>query len=351
MIKNAGAPRLDARDAQAMVADFLSRLPGYVPGWSPVAGGPSWALLQAYARYLQALAERLGLAPDKNKLSFLDMLGVSLLPAQAARAPVVFKALPNLGDGRVPARTQVGASVPNREGPLIFETEADIALAAAQLVEVVTLWPGRDAYADHSSAALGGQPFTIFEPLKPVPHELYLAHDILFNLSGASTIELQFELARPGSAQLSIIWEYWDGELWRAFKEPLEDVVNATDSDSLDGTLGLTRSGIIRLVADCAETKKTVINGVESYWLRGRLTTELPPDPAQILPLIDQIQVRTSIQKTYTDNLQPDLAFADSLELDLSKSFYPFGQQPGPGATFYFSSEEVFSKAGAVVKS
>ena len=36
-------------------------------------------------------------------------------------------------------------------------------------------------------------------------------------------------------------------------------------------------------------------------------------------------------------------------KLDLTKAFYPFGQQPQPGSAFYFSSEEVFSKPGAAV--
>jgi hypothetical protein len=48
--------------------------------------------------------------------------------------------------------------------------------------------------------------------------------------------------------------------------------------------------------------------------------------------------------------LDPDKAFADSVKLDVTKPFYPFGQQPQPGAAFYFSQEEVFSKPGAQVQ-
>ena len=59
-------------------------------GWQPAPGGAGAALLPIYARYLHALAERIDQAPDKNELAFLDLLGVDLLPAQAARAPVVF---------------------------------------------------------------------------------------------------------------------------------------------------------------------------------------------------------------------------------------------------------------------
>ncbi|MCL4870814.1 MAG: putative baseplate assembly protein [Anaerolineae bacterium] len=430
-----GTPLLDERNAQAFAAALLHRLPGYVPGWYPREGQPGWAIIQAYARYLHTLAERLNLAPDKNKLAFLELLGINLLPAQASRAPVVFKAMPQVGDGRIPIRTQVGAAVAGLDEPLIFETEQAIALASAQLAEVVTLWPGKDAYADHSQAALGGQPFTLFEPLQPVPHELYLAHDTYFALSGQATVELQVELARPGSQPLPIIWEYWDGDVWRMFK-PFQPVIEASLNDSLDGTDGLTRSGLIRLVADCAETKKTTIDGLETYWLRGRVTQPITPAPGLNLPLINTITIRTTIanplkqliptpvtapagevniifglggsqaglvelfgpndfhaqqqlstgttgwsslaagrykliiihpayapfEQTFTlfsfagktfrfseeiTGFLPDAGYADSLKLDLEKSFYPFGQQPQPGTSFYFSSAEAFSKPGA----
>jgi hypothetical protein len=50
------------------------------------------------------------------------------------------------------------------------------------------------------------------------------------------------------------------------------------------------------------------------------------------------------------DNLVPaDQAFADGASVDVTNAFAPFGQQPQPGSTFYFTSEEVFAKPGATV--
>ena len=48
--------------------------------------------------------------------------------------------------------------------------------------------------------------------------------------------------------------------------------------------------------------------------------------------------------------LQPDGAFADAQELDLTRPFYPFGQQPQPGSTFFVRVDEAFSKPGAKVE-
>lgn len=414
-----GATRASTNaSAESIIEKLLARLPGYAPGWQPAPGGPSWALLQIYARYLAALAERVGQAPDKNKLAFLEMLGLNLLPAQAARAPVVFGAMPHVGDSRLPARTRVGAQAPAQDEMPIFETEQAMALAAAQLVEVVSLWPGRDAYADHSAAILGGQPFTLFEPLQPVPHEFYLAHDTLFNLSGQSTLELQLELAPPASRPLKIVWEYWNGQVWRGFKTFADE---DKQGESFDATVGLTRSGVVRLVAESAETARTTVNGIEAYWVRGRLDEPVARGTEIVLPAIKKISLNTMISNplialmngiiqevrfvenysryirdygiitgiaepkfpvvplspssvvasrsslnrqsnvaassssntkenvVLTPGLPLDKAFADGLEIDLSTTFFPFGQQPRPGASFYFMSNEIFSKPNATV--
>lgn len=336
---------LDPRQADGFLQELLQRSKGYVPGWQPSEGQASDALLRIYARYLQALNERVNLAPAKNRLAFFDLLGINLIPAQAAVAPVVFKAIAQMGDSRVPERTQVAASVPGRDEPLVFETRNTVGLAAAQLVEVVSLWPGKDGWADHTQAALGEQPFTLFDRLKLLPHELYLAHDTHFAIAGKATVDVQFELVRPGSEPLDLEWQYWDGELWRNFK-PFQPAGAAQRDDSLDGTDGLTRSGSVRLVADCAETKPRRVNGIESYWIRARTTQPLPPSPGLRLPLLDKIAIRTTISN---EGLAPDSAFIDSLKLDVSGTFYLFGQQPQPGTALYVASEEALGKPGAVV--
>ena len=69
----------------------------------------------------------------------------------------------------------------------------------------------------------------------------------------------------------------------------------AKNTDSVDGTIGLTRSGTMRLVADCSASRVTTIGGVESHWIRGRLASILPPARAGVLPSIDRIRLRTII--------------------------------------------------------
>jgi hypothetical protein len=281
----------------------------------------------------------------------MDLLGINLIPAQGARAPLVFQPLPSLGDGRVPAGSKAGATVKGLADPLTFETEGDIALTQARLAEVVTVWPGQDAYANHSIAAMGRKAFTLFEPLQPVPHELYLRHDVHFALAGSSSVEVEFELGAPAPQPLLIAWEYWDGEVWRGFKDfkPQDE-----EGESFDGTVGLTRGGVIRLVADCAETAPTKVNGVSGYWIRARLTQPFPPQPGTEPPQVERISISTVIDRTIaagscSPGLLPEKAFADAQKLDLTKTFQPLGTNPQSGSAFYLASAEAFAKPGAQV--
>jgi hypothetical protein len=124
------APILDNRDAERVFLELMRRRPAYLPAWRPGEGQPGWALLRIFARYMHTVIERLNEAPDKNLLAFLDMLGVNLVPAQAARAHVVFKPLPNFGNGQVAARTRLGAQVSGQSERFVFETDSAMALAA-----------------------------------------------------------------------------------------------------------------------------------------------------------------------------------------------------------------------------
>jgi hypothetical protein len=372
-------PLVDPRDAAAFVEALLARRPGFVPEWRPGATGADVALVQAVGRYLAATAARLSQAPDKQQLALLDLLGVGLMPAQAARAPVVFTMADGAGDARVPAGTRLAAQAPDPPptsadpaaaeapsttppGPVLFETERATGLAAGRLVELRSLWPGRDQSIDHMPALGAGRPFQPWKlsDLQDMPHHLYLAHGTLLALSGDSHVAVEFELSQGASEPLDSIWEYWDGKVWRPFKNTLAACDRAT-ADREDSTARFRQTGTVHLLTECADAKQTTVGGIENFWVRARLTEPLLPDPAQLVPEVEQIQLSTIIIRpvgwadaTPQDGppeidggFLPDRAIVDGAEADLSKPFYPFGLQPQPGSVFYFSSEEAFTKPGA----
>ena len=370
----AATPNLETRDAKRFVEDIRRRIAGYVPAWRPGERGADAALLAIAARYFAAIGTRLNHTPDKNLLAFLDTAGIQRIPAQSARAPMIFRTTPQSGNNRFPQGNRVAAPPPpGSNDQIVFETESDIALAAAQLKEVVSVHPGRDQFADHSLAYLAGSPFQIFSALEDTEHVFYLGHREILNLSGDVTLKVGFGLAANSSERLDILWQYWDGQVWRPFVNVLERCDEEVDED-LDGTNGLTRSGPITLKAGCAETKPVAVNGIETFWVRGKLLEPLPADPSQVLPLVETVKLKTVINRplfcgtvqdgvevveqcaaldlespdvTIKTGLIPDKAFAGSTALDLTKAFFPLGQQPQPGVVFYFTNEELFSKPRA----
>lgn len=417
--------------------DFVQALmdlrPGFTPEWSPGARGPDAALVWIAAHYLQAISQRLDQAPDKNKAAFLYLLGVRPTPPQPARTPIVIRLAEDAQDVRLTAGTGLAAPPPpGGTQQVVFETERSTGLAAARLTEVVSLWPGRDQYAEHSADA----PFRTFDErlLGATPHELYLAHDLLLNLSGGSTVNVGFELTTPGSDYLDLRWEYWDGATWRGFQH-MDPSCSNLGADRIDGTGGLRRSGTYHLRADYAETTRTSVDGVDAFWIRARLEDVLPPDPARVLPEVDAIRLSTETARSYAaiwrvvgepgrpgsrqvtvlvldaagvplkevsvsvrrtgqskstsdtglvnltaragdtiavevgaftqealvaageslltftlDMPAADQALAAGAEVDLTQPFMPFGPQPLPGVTFYFSSEEALGKPGAQLR-
>ncbi len=347
-------PVLDSRGVDDFVREMEARQPAFVPGWRASPTGPGAAAVQAYARFLKALADRINQAPDKNKLAFYDRLGVELLHAQAARAPVVFRPLPAVGAAalpeqtglgpQVPARSRVGAKVEGRSEPVVFETESPIALVAAGLAQVVTLWPGRDAYADHSAAHAAGTAFRLFEGLRPIPHELYLSHDTLLALAGRSAVEVRVTLRAGGPAPLPLAWEYWDGLLWRPF------------SGMTDGTDGLTRSGVVRLITDCGSSAKTAVHGLEGRWIRARLTGPLAPEPDLRAAQLERVTLSTVVDRRLGSadwlagrGIVPEGAYAGAEKLDLTRTVQPLGARPQVGSALYLACDEAMTKPGAEV--
>lgn len=376
-MKRNATPILDSRDAAKVFAELLARGPAYVPELKPTEGQPAWALYQIFARYMQVLIERLNQAPDKNRLAFLDTLGIELIPAQPARAPVVFRMSEQATDSRLPAKTRlVAPPPPESTEQIVFESEQTIGLAAARIKQVVSLWPGRDQFIDHTDDFLAGRRLQLFKKskLKDTPHVLYIAHDTLLALAGKVNLDVDFELSEASDEHLNVIFQYWDGKVWRGFKRMDPTCVEETEQNP-DGTAGFTRSGRWRLQTDCAKSEKTTVNNTEAFWIRGKLREPLIKEPGQVLPEINRVRLSSTIERPLTgdqaiailDDVQhfcdpppeseiiktgllPDKAFANGEALDLTKPFFPYGQQPQPGDAFYFSSEEIFSKPGALVE-
>jgi hypothetical protein len=293
------APAIDSRNVESLLNEFLERRLGYVPRWNPEPKSAGAAVGPIFARLLSAILERLNQVPAKDKLALLDFLGLRLVPAQPSRAPIVFQLNQGAPDSTAPEGTRLAAPPPpGSTQQIVFETEQDAAVAATKLVQAVSLWPGRDEYIDHSAALAAGTSFETYDPLQltPTDHILYLGHQTLLAFAGNVHLAVTFDLLQGSSSRLDLTWEYWDGSVWRGFIESEGSCLDLTGT-GIDSTVGLTRNGAVHLDVDGAQAAATAVNGVTNYWIRGRLSQPLPPDPAVLLPIVNSINLRTQIDR------------------------------------------------------
>ena len=348
------APVIDPRDQAAVLAEMTADLQGYTPEWTLGPGPAGSALMQIFARQAGILIGALNQVPQRSLLAFLDMLGTHLLPAQAAQAALVFTLAESCPvDVTLPENSLIAAppapvvptmgsaasSQASAPQPLLFATLQPITLCRAKLASLYSVDPGSDEYADHTTSLTSG--FTFFANMAQTEHAIYLGHDSLFALKGSFSILLQIGLRAGADASLSLQWEYLSQNGWAPLVSAPED----------DTTAGLTTDGTITLQRSPGpDATQGTFAGISSYWVRGTMTSPMLPDGIggqRTIPIINTIQARLMLNK---NGLQPDAAFADAVSLDVSKDFYPFGQQPARYSTFYFASTEVFQRKSANIE-
>jgi Baseplate J-like protein len=180
------------------------------------------------------------------------------------------------------------------------------------------------------------------------------------------TISISIDSVHPGtpSADLVLAWEYSNGpgeSNWQLLgkSSPTYAVAAGSPAGFADCTGAFTLNSAISFVCP-ADWVSSSVNGVKALWLRAGVvagnygTSPYQPPAVSSLSLgYDQPQlqfssIQTSINIAQT-GLAPDMAFANQTPVDLSKDFYPFGQQPQLSDTFYLASDTAFSIAGAGV--
>lgn len=328
-------PKIDKRTYPEIVAQTEQLAQEFTP-WRPLPNGKpdaGRALIRIFGRMAAMVSDRLNQVPEKNFLAFLDAIGTQMLPPQPARVPITFKLVPGSPpDALVPAGTQIAAP-PAAEGEeeVIFETERDLALVNVQLQAVFSRDPGADQYSDRTPQATDqlDAAFKIFEGETPIEHYVYLARDDIFALPENKTvIIIVYSTQAAELAQLPLTWSYWDGITWVL----LQPTIFVQDKNRLEAA-----------ITNFTAPARTTINGVEAAWVRIGLNGPAP----KTLPFIDAILTGMEIRR---NTLMPlDSCYFNSALLDLSRDFYPLGQQPRFNDTFYLASKEAFAKPRATV--
>ncbi|HET7620041.1 MAG TPA: putative baseplate assembly protein [Vicinamibacterales bacterium] len=138
-------PVIDARRVESLVHELRRYAPHYTPELSvatdQAAGG---GLFRAFAQLAETVLVRLARAPQKHFVAFLDRLGITLLPARPARAPITFTLAAGFPDAvTVPAGTRVTAQGP--DGDIPFETTGALQVIPAIIAAAYGVDPDADA--------------------------------------------------------------------------------------------------------------------------------------------------------------------------------------------------------------
>lgn len=335
-------PELDQRNYQDLVLQTQQLAEAYTDWRSPhlkaSKSDAGVALIRIFAHFANLIRERLNHVPDRNLLAFINLIGTQLTPAQPARVPVSFHlATGSPVDALVPAQTQVSA--PPKEGnkeEVIFETERDLLVSNIQLQSMYVV-EDRDYYSDRCAHITPTtSPETAFLAFKgecPVDHFLYVQCEEIFNLQDLTTVRLFIETeSEHSAAQLKTLlkdWFYWDESQknW----QPLAQV--QVQEDQMQVRVTLAALPVVHPVE---------VNGIQARWLR----VSLKPHRRQALPEVTQIQVSTTFEQTHPAKT----GLFNTIALDLSKDFYPFGTAPNHNDTFAIELDSKFLKPGVVIR-
>ena len=131
-------PTIDDRRYQQLVDDSLARIPNHTPEWTNFnASDPGVTLVQVFAFLTESLLYRANQIPERNRLKFLQLLGVPLQPASSAsglititneRGPeetITLNSDLEVRAGQVSFRTQNGLDVLPVEAYVCFKAVLD----------------------------------------------------------------------------------------------------------------------------------------------------------------------------------------------------------------------------------
>jgi predicted phage baseplate assembly protein len=114
-------PRLDDRSYDDLVAELVARIPAHTPEWTnPRAGDPGRTLIELFAWLGDALLYRANLIPERQRLTFLRLLGMPLRPARPARGMVTVSLRENEPMVALPIRPTATLN-----GPVPFEARTE----------------------------------------------------------------------------------------------------------------------------------------------------------------------------------------------------------------------------------
>jgi len=357
-------PPIDPRDRDQIIEYLAGLAPYYTHEWrfSPDSAESGSTLLSIFAEMVEENIKRLNRVPQKNRKAFYNLLGISGLPPQPAKAMLHF----DLSSGAkepvlVPAGTQVFAQPPTENEPIPFETTEPFLVTPAEIIEIFNLSPALDRitrvkhYETEDKKELPETRFRAFDVFTEENlqcHCLYIAQENILRVRGKTKFSICFWESGISEELEKLVgmladtetyeWSFFSADGWTSFEE-----VKAEGPD------------LVLVKPDIVEIIPTKINEQEGYWIRCQVIPLIPekmadmesPEASQSwrIPAINGVALRSQfIDATEQEGILPAVLFASETQVEETECM-PFGTFFAPHNVFYIGNDEVFSKKDALI--
>lgn len=262
------SPNLDDRRFQQFVDDAKRYIQQRAPEWTDHnVSDPGITLVETVAHMADQIVYRLNRVPEKNHLAFLDLVGITLFPASAARTDVSFwLSAPQEETVLVPVGSEVATLRTEQDEAVVFATEDELAIVPSAMSRLVVQRQG-EPVADRTDELVEGTDVLCFAE-SPRPGDC-----MLFGLTAAvpyCAVALELDSRVDGVGvdprQPPLVWEAWTEDGWQLCE--IES----------DGTGGLNRAGAVVLHVPGGHVLSRN-GGHEAGWLRCRVTEALQGQP------------------------------------------------------------------------
>jgi predicted phage baseplate assembly protein len=261
-------PNLDDRRFQDLVDDSKRLIARRSPEWTDHnVSDPGVTLIELFAWMTDQLIYRLNRVPDRQYVTFLDLLGVKLFPPTAARAAITFwLTAPQPDTVRIAPATQVATIRTETDEAVVFETIEELVIVRSSLLRIGSQVDGL-TMREHDEALGKRTRFYCFDDVPKTSDALYVG---LTNAVPSCALTLRFTCDIEGVGVdpdwPPLAWEAWGGDAWAACT--LER----------DETGGLNRNGDVILHVPRSHVA-SVIDKQRAGWLRARVTEPVENQP------------------------------------------------------------------------
>lgn len=218
-------PRLDDRGFEDLVRELVARIPAHTPEWiDQRVGDPGRVLIELFAWLGDTLLYRANLIPERQRLVFLRLLGMGVMPAIPAQG-IVTVALD--ADGPVePVTLRSGARV---DGPPTFETRTELTVLPIEGRVYAKQLLGEDQARE--LAGVVNDLMDLYRALRPDQRGDRQA-------AVAYTTREVFPQGAPSRSGFDLITDTADHALWIALLAPTPALVASTTAGLVAGDAG-----------------------------------------------------------------------------------------------------------------